>query len=63
MAQAAHNEPARPAERDDRRPVAILVAGKPSGERIAKCGPFVMSTEAEFRQALFDFRAGRSDLI
>jgi redox-sensitive bicupin YhaK (pirin superfamily) len=38
---------------------AIIVAGRPLGEPVARHGPFVMNTRAEIMQALEDLRAGR----
>jgi redox-sensitive bicupin YhaK (pirin superfamily) len=49
VALAAGSEPGR----------AILVAGKPLREPIAKYGPFVMNTEMEIVQAIRDYQAGR----
>jgi len=37
----------------------LVLAGRPLGEPVAHRGPFVMSTEAELREAFEDYRSGR----
>lgn len=38
---------------------ALVLAGRPLGEPVARWGPFVMNTDAEIRQAIDDYRSGR----
>jgi redox-sensitive bicupin YhaK (pirin superfamily) len=41
----------------------LLLGGQPIGERVVHYGPFVMNTEAEIREALEDYHAGRLGVI
>ncbi|XP_067663838.1 pirin-like isoform X2 [Haliotis asinina] len=38
----------------------VLIAGKPLNEPIVQHGPFVMTTQAEIRQAITDYQTGRN---
>ena len=42
----------------DAEPMRLLLVAKPVGEPVARCGPFVMTTQNEIRQAIDDFRSG-----
>ena len=48
-----------PPQKDGMRNRAILIAGRPLKEPVAKHGPFVMSTREELMQAFEDYQSGK----
>lgn len=42
---------------------ALVIAGRPLHEPVARYGPFVMNTQAEIRQAIEDYQLGRMGAI
>jgi hypothetical protein len=52
------NKGALAVQASDQPTRALIVAGKPLREPIAKHGPFVMNTVDELRQAVSDFQRG-----
>ncbi|MGE7438922.1 pirin family protein [Kitasatospora sp. NPDC001175] len=52
-------------QQDSRTPEleVLIIGGRPIREPVAHYGPFVMNTEAELRQAVEDYRAGRLGVI
>ena len=53
------NEPGEILVRASKKSILLVLSGEPLNEPYVSYGPFVMNTEAEIRQAIEDYNAGK----